>query len=50
MTSELVDLEKITGSYYINNLREGELAALLDPGPRDAVRRRGHRLITYREI
>ncbi len=50
MTSELVDLERITGSYYINNLREGELAALLDPGPRDAVRRRGHRLITYREI
>lgn len=50
MTRELVDLEKITGSYYINNLREGELAALLDPGPRDAVRRLGHRLITYREI
>ncbi len=50
MTEELVALERTTGSYYINNRRELELGALLDPALREAVKRRDIELVTYREI
>ncbi len=47
LTEELVSLEKEFGSYYINNLREVELGALLDPDLKRVVRERGVRLISY---
>lgn len=47
LTEELLALEREFGSYYINNLREVELAALLDPDLRRVVRERGIRLISY---
>jgi hopanoid biosynthesis associated protein HpnK len=50
MTDELIALERLTGSYYINNRRELELGTLLDPGIREVVARRAIELITFREI
>lgn len=50
MTDELVALERLTGSYYINNRRELELRTLLDPAVREVVTRRSIELTTYREI
>ena len=50
MTAELVALERLTGSYYINNRRELELGTLLDPAVREVVARRSIELITFREI
>jgi hopanoid biosynthesis associated protein HpnK len=47
LTEELLALEREFGSYYINNLREVELAALLDPDLKRVVRERGIRLISY---
>lgn len=47
LTEELVSLEKEFGSYYINNLREVELEALLDGSLKRVVRERGVRLISY---
>ncbi len=49
VTPELRALETITGSYWINNARDLELRALLDPAPRAVARERGIALITYRE-
>jgi hopanoid biosynthesis associated protein HpnK len=47
LTEELLALEREFGSYYINNLREVELAALLEPDLKRVVRERGIRLISY---
>lgn len=50
MTQELLDLEKITGSYYINNFREAELEALCDGSLGEVIRSRRIQLITFREL
>jgi len=47
LTEELLALEREFGSYYINNLREVELRALLDPDLKRVVAARGIRLISY---
>ena len=50
MTSDLLAMEKKIGSYYINNLRERELQALLDDGVKGLVRDGGIQLINFSEI
>ena len=47
---ELLDLEPLVGRYYINACRERELAALLDPKLKEAVRSRGIWLINFHEL
>jgi hopanoid biosynthesis associated protein HpnK len=47
---DLLDLEPVVGRYYINRSRELELGALLDPGPKEAVRERAIRLINFHEL
>jgi hopanoid biosynthesis associated protein HpnK len=47
LSEELLALEREFGSYYINNLREVELRALVDPDLKRVVRERGIRLISY---
>lgn len=50
LTEELLQLEKILGSYYINRRREAELEALISPELKPLVKELDIKLINYREL
>jgi hopanoid biosynthesis associated protein HpnK len=50
MTEELIELEKKFGSYYINNRREGELKALMEPELKQIIQDQKILLINFSEL